>query len=271
MLDRRVVRDQMGFVINVPETPLRIVSLVPSQSELLCDLGLENRLYGVTKFCVHPQEIVSKKTKVGGTKTFHIEAIKVLNPDLIIANKEENDEELILKLKQHFPVWISDVNNLEECVRMVKDVGELTRSEVNAEFIAKKITDGFSGLPKPQRMPRTAYLIWRKPYMSVNSDTFIHDVMKRCGMQNVFAGKKGRYPQITEDELVAADPELVLLSSEPYPFAEKHFEEIEKLLPNTSVVLADGEMFSWYGSRMMFAPSYLEKLIKDVVIPVANG
>lgn len=271
MLNRKLVKDQMGFLINVPEEPLRIVSLVPSQTELLCDLGLADRLYGITKFCIHPQEVVSKKTKVGGTKSFHIEAIKVLNPDLIIANKEENDESLILRLKQHFPVWISDVKNLEECKKMIAEVGELVNKKSEADFVLEKIDEGFTHLPKPNRKPKTAYLIWRKPYMSVNSDTFIHEVMEQCGLENIFANRDSRYPEISEEELRALAPELVLLSSEPYPFSEKHFEEIERLLPSTSVVLVDGEMFSWYGSRMMYAPVYLERLIQEVIIPVSNG
>lgn len=270
MLKRRLVKDQMGFLINVPEQPLRLVSLVPSQTELLCDLGVEDRLYGVTKFCIHPEETVSKKTKIGGTKSFHIEAIQVLNPDLIIANKEENDENLILKLKQLFPVWVSDVRNLEQCRQMIGEIGDLLNKKEEAAFILEKIDAGFADLPVPARKPRTAYLIWRKPYMSVNGDTFIHDILERCGMENVFADRDGRYPEVTEEDLKAAAPELILLSSEPYPFAEKHFEEIEKFLPDTSVVLVDGEMFSWYGSRMMFAPVYLEKLIREVVLPVSG-
>lgn len=257
-------------MINVPEEPMRLVSLVPSQTELLCDLGLENRLYGITKFCVHPEEVVGKKTKIGGTKSFHIEAIKVLNPDLIIANKEENDEELILKLKQHFPVWISDVRNLEQCRSMITEVGDLLNKKEEAAYILEKIDDGFSALPQPKRKVRTAYLIWRKPYMSSNRDTFIHDMMERCGMENVFADRDGRYPEITDEDLKAANPELILLSTEPYPFSEKHFDEIEAILPDASVVLADGEMFSWYGSRMMFAPVYFDKLLKEIVIPVSG-
>lgn len=270
MLKRKLVKDQMGYLINVPEHPLRIISLVPSQTELICDLGLQDRLYGVTKFCIHPEDVVEKKTKIGGTKSFHIEAIRVLNPDLIIANKEENDQDLILKLKQHFPVWISDVRNLDQCRGMIGEVGELVEKKEEAAFVVGKIDEGFRGLPQPKRRIRTAYLIWRKPYMSVNRDTFIHDIMGRCGMENVFADRESRYPEITEEDLKAADPELILLSSEPYPFAEKHFDEIERFLPQTSVVLADGEMFSWYGSRMMFAPVYLEKLIREVVIPVSG-
>lgn len=258
-------------MINVPENPLRIVSLVPSQTELLCDLGLEDRLYGVTKFCIHPQEIVEKKTKIGGTKSFHIEAIKVLNPDLIIANKEENDEELILRLKQHFPVWISDVRNLDDCKKMILEIGELVNKKAEAEFVLGKIQAGFGKLPVAKRKIKIAYLIWRKPFMSINQDTFINDMLERCGLENVFADRDSRYPEITEEELKLANPELVLLSSEPYPFNEKHFEEIEKLLPQTSVVLVDGEMFSWYGSRMMFAPVYLEKLMQEVVIPVSEA
>jgi ABC-type Fe3+-hydroxamate transport system substrate-binding protein len=270
MLNRKSVRDMMGFVISVPENPLRIVSLVPSQTELICDLGLADRLYGVTKFCIHPEEIVSKKTVVGGTKTFHSEAIRVLNPDLIIANKEENDRDLLLNLKKHYPVWISDVKNLEECRQMISEMGTLLNREEDASFINRKIEEGFAGLPTLSRKIKTAYLIWRNPFMSANADTFINDIMQRCGLENVFAHKEVRYPEISAAELKAADPELILLSSEPYPFSEKHFAEIEEILPNASLALADGEMFSWYGSRMMFAPVYLRKLSEDILQPISS-
>lgn len=261
----------MGFSINVPEKPMRIVSLVPSLTELLCDLGLENRLYGVTKFCIHPEEVVSQKTKVGGTKTFHIEAIKVLNPDLIIANKEENDEELILKLKQHYPVWISDIETLDDCLKTIREIGDITGTRQHADRISEKIRQGFSEIPVPPRKLRAAYLIWRRPYMSINRRTFIHDMMERCGLENVFAGEESRYPEITAEQLKKANPEVIFLSTEPYPFSEKHFEEIEQLLPDCSVVLADGEMFSWYGSHMMFAPAYFNKLMDEVILPLTKA
>lgn len=260
----------MGFVISVPENPMRIVSLVPSQTELICDLGMADRLYGITKFCIHPQEVVKNKTIVGGTKTFRSEAIRVLNPDLIIANKEENDRELLLNLKKHYPVWISDVKNLDECRRMISELGSLLSREDDAAFINRKIDEGFASIPKLPRSLRAAYLIWRKPYMTVNADTFIHDIMRRCGLENVFAERGERYPEISPEELKAADPELILLSSEPYPFSEKHFAELEELLPHASLTLADGEMFSWYGSRMMFAPLYLRKLSEEILLPLAE-
>lgn len=261
----------MGFSIDVPEKPVRIVSLVPSLTELLCDLGLENRLCGVTKFCVHPKEVISQKTKVGGTKTFHIEAIKALNPDLIIANKEENDEERILKLKQHFPVWISVVETLDDCLKTIQEIGDMTGSRQNAGRISEKIRRGFSEIPVHPGKLRAAYLIWRRPYMSINRSTFIHDIMERCGLENVFAGEESRYPEISAGQLKEADPQVVLLSSEPYPFSEKHFEEIKQLLPGCTAVLVDGEMFSWYGSRMMFAPAYLMKLRDEVILPLSKA
>lgn len=260
----------MGFVISVPENPMRIVSLVPSQTELICDLGMADRLYGVTKFCIHPEDVVKRKTVVGGTKTFHPEAIRVLNPDLIIANKEENDRELLLNLKKHYPVWISDVKNLDECRQMISELGSLLNREEDSSFINRKIEEGFSAVPTLSRRVRTAYLIWRKPYMTVNADTYIHDMMQRCGLENVFAHREARYPEISPEELKAADPELILLSSEPYPFSEKHFAELEEWLPNASLALADGEMFSWYGSRMMFAPIYFRRLSEEILFPLAG-
>jgi ABC-type Fe3+-hydroxamate transport system substrate-binding protein len=245
---------------NLPCLPQRIISLVPSQTELLFDLGLHNETVGITKFCVHPQAWFTTKDKIGGTKTIDIEKIKGLQPDLLIANKEENVKDQIEELAKDYPVWLTDVNNLADALQMITDIGILTGKADAATVLANGIRQAFIGLPVSDKPVKAVYLIWRKPYMTVGGDTFIHDMLQRCGFQNIFA-ENTRYPQISIPQLQTANCQLLLLSSEPYPFKQKHAEELGKLLPQTTVVLVDGEMFSWYGSRLLQSASYFNQLI----------
>lgn len=257
-------RDQMNFVICIPNNLRRIVSLVPSQTEFLCDLGLEENIVGITKFCIHPESCYRSKVRVGGTKNFTLETIQLLNPDIIIANKEENDEHQILKLKNLYPVWISDVRTLQQAEDMMRRLGEVFGREKKALEIINQIKLNFSKVQPLQRKLRTAYIIWRKPYMTINSDTFIHDMMQQVGLDNCFSHEESRYPVVTESMLKDAAPEVILLSSEPYPFKEKHVEEFSSICPNARVFLVNGEMFSWYGSRLIHSPVYFKKLINEL-------
>lgn len=250
--------DQTGRTISLHETPQRIVSLVPSQTELLHYLGLQNEVVGITKFCIHPTEWFRNKTRVGGTKNINIEIIRQLQPDLIIANKEENVKEQVEMLANEFPVWVSDVNNLDNALHMIEDVGALTGRPHQAIDLSGKIKSKFNSLPRPATNIRAAYFIWREPYMTVGHDTFIHDIMMRCGLTNIYADKT-RYPATDIDELKALQPKVILLSSEPYPFKQKHIDELHHHLPGTQIMLVDGEMFSWYGSRLLQTPDYLMK------------
>jgi len=244
--------------------PRRIVSLVPSQTELLHDLGLEEEVIGITKFCVHPQHWFRSKTRIGGTKKLHTDIIRRLQPDLIIANKEENVREQVEELAREFPVHTTDVWDLDSSLQMIRDVGTLTGRPEQANSIANRIRHAFDELEKnvSSTLP-AAYLIWKDPYMTIGHDTFIHDMMNRCGFENVFANRS-RYPSITLPELQTANCKLLLLSSEPYPFKQKHIEELQALLPGKKILLADGEMFSWYGSRLLHAPAYFAHLRKMV-------
>lgn len=255
-------RDQMGWLVTIPDKIERIVSLVPSQTEYLCSLGLEKKIVGITRFCIHPDSCFRSKVRVGGTKDFDLEAIRLLQPDLIIANKEENEEEQVLKLKTMYPVWISDVKNLEEAKQMMLQLGEVLGKKEKAIELVRKTEHNFAHLVPLQKKIKALYLIWRKPYMTVNKNTFIHSMMEVCGFQNIYAGNRSRYPKISENDLPEKQPEVILLSSEPYPFREKHFEEIHRLYPDARIYLVDGEYFSWYGSRLIQAPAYLSKLVK---------
>lgn len=247
--------DHTGRNIHLPSVPRRIISLVPSQTELLADLGLEEEVVGITKFCVHPTTWFLSKTRVGGTKQVKMDIIHRLRPDLILANKEENVKEQIEELEKHYPVWVSDVNNVDDAYEMIYAVGYMTGKAASAQRKISAIREAFQGLHAIRHRPRTAYLIWREPYMTVGGDTFIHAMMEAAGFDNVFARER-RYPEITAADLQAMNIELLLLSSEPYPFKQKHIDELQPQLPQTKILLADGEMFSWYGSRMLLAPPY---------------
>lgn len=239
--------------------PQRIVSLVPSQTELLFDLGLEEQVVGITKFCIHPANWLKTKTIIGGTKNVHIDKVLSLNPDLIIANKEENTKEQILELSQFVPIFVTDISNIETATKMIADIGKITHTLEKANSIVQQIGNGFRYIKDIVNKRKTLYLIWRKPWMSIGKDTFIHAVLQHIGCINV-CENKSRYPELTAELITQLRPELILLSSEPYPFKEQHIQELKAIVPNAELKLVDGEMFSWYGSRLIQAPDYLQKI-----------
>lgn len=250
--------DQLSRTVEFNFPPKRIISLVPSQTELLFYMGLRDSLMGITKFCTHPADEVKRITKVGGTKTIRFDLIEQLNPDLIIGNKEENDREAITLLEKKYPVWMSDIDTVDDALNMIQSIGEITNSQPSASQLVSDLRISFSHLQKrhPQRV---LYLIWKSPWMAAGKNTFIDSMLNHAGWQNAVV--LDRYPTLTESQILAIDPEVVFLSSEPFPFAEKHIAELKLLLPQAKIVLVDGEMFSWYGSRMLLAPAYFNSLI----------
>ncbi|MDO6432355.1 helical backbone metal receptor [Flavitalea sp. BT771] len=256
--------DQLNRTISLDHLPRRIISLVPSQTQLLHALGLEEEVIGVTRFCVHPDSWFRKKTRVGGTKDIRSDIIQSLQPDLIIANKEENQQHQIEALAANYPVWVSDVATLEDALAMINALGTLTGKMQEALSLTDRIGRQFQELALLHPRPlRTAYFIWRDPWMVAGGDTFIHHMLQQCGLSNIFAGEN-RYPAITLDELADRRCELVLLSSEPYPFRDKHIAEIREVLPAARFRLVDGEMFSWYGSRLLESPACFRQLLDSL-------
>jgi ABC-type Fe3+-hydroxamate transport system substrate-binding protein len=249
------VTDQLNRTLSIPQVPMRIVSLVPSQTELLVDLGLGDKIVGVTKFCIHPFGFKKEKTIIGGTKNFNFEKIKALNPDLIIGNKEENYKEGIERLEQNYPVWMSDIFNLDNAIKMILSVGLITNSKEKAEEITTKITEKRNTLLANKKTTKKAiYLIWKNPYMAAGSNNYINEMMDLNGYSNTCNTKEySRYPELTEEQIKKLNPETILLSSEPFPFKQKHVEELNKLVPNACIKLVDGELYSWYGSRIIKA------------------
>ena len=250
--------DQMGREVRFHYPPLRIVSLVPSQTELLFDLGLCKQLEGVTKFCVHPHDARHRRV-IGGTKNFNFTEIRAAQPDLIIGNKEENYQEGIAKLEKHYPVWMSDVADLPGALDMIRNIGTITGKQHLAEQLAASIDGSFTALPTLGSLEPVAYFIWRKPYMVAAGGTFIDDMLRRAGFANVFGGL-GRYPEVSTEQLQTAAPARIFLSSEPYPFAEKHLAEFQAICPGARVQVVDGELFSWYGSRLLQSAPYFQQL-----------
>lgn len=257
-----IFKDQMNRTIRLEASPKRIVSLVPSQTEFLFDLGLENEVVGITKFCVHPQERFRSKTRIGGTKTVNIEKIKALNPDLIIANKEENTKADIEALEKIAPVWISDIFTLDDALEMMQQVGEICGKSQKAAEIVQSIKSQFETFENPSRSglfsPKVIYLIWKNPYLIAGKNTFIDDMLQRCGLENLT--QTDRYPEWKPEE--SETPDYILLSSEPFPFKQKDLDELKNQFPKAKILLVDGELFSWYGSRLKLSVAYFKMLFK---------
>lgn len=255
--------DQLGRKIELPSSLKRIISLVPSQTELLYDLGLRDEVVGITKFCIHPKEWFRTKTRIGGTKKFNFEIIKQLHPDLIIGNKEENEKTQIEQLMQEYPVWMSDIFTLHDALDMITRVGTLVNKQQESQVLKLQIEAAFRNLDilRPNHeLPSVAYFIWRNPWMVAGSNTFINDMLSRCGLQNIFTDANDRYPEIGPEQIKEANPKVILLSSEPYPFNENHIQELQTLCPASKIMLVNGELFSWYGSRLLKSPKYFIKL-----------
>ena len=255
-----VYKDQINRTITLTQTPKRIVSLVPSQTELLVDLGLKDFLVGITKFCVHPNNIREEIQVVGGTKKVSFDKIKNLSPDIIICNKEENTFEMVEELQKIAPVWVSDIKTVDDSFDMIHQLGKVFNvskkaSDLVSEMISEK--KDFEDFMKDKASKRVAYLIWKNPYMGVGNLTFIDAILELNKFENILKNKTSRYPEVIHEELKEAD--LILLSSEPYPFKIEDVNEIKKALQK-EVLLVDGEYFSWYGSRLKDAFTYFKTL-----------
>ena len=242
----------------------RIVSVVPSQTELLSFLGLENEVIGITKFCIYPNEWSLTKIRVGGTKNLNIQKILNLQPDLIIANKEENDREQIEYLSSLYDVYVSDIRNLQSSLDMIADVGMMTDKNQDATLLISEILKNFNSINILPSTISVAYMVWKNPYMVAGGDTFISDMLRRCSFINAF-GDINRYPEILITDLLEKRCECLLLSSEPYPFKESDIDALRSLIPGIKIILVDGEFFSWYGSRLLMAPSYFQQVINEIL------
>jgi ABC-type Fe3+-hydroxamate transport system substrate-binding protein len=261
--------DQTGKLVFMPSPPRRIVSLVPSLTELLYDLHLDEEVVGITKFCVHPEQWYRSKQRIGGTKNADIALIKSLQPDLV---KEENIKEQVEAIAAFCPVYCSDISNLEEAYEAIAQIGALTDRSAKAEELIGELRQDFSQLHTATNKLRCVYLIWNKPYMSAGGDTFIHAMLRTAGFENVFQNLL-RYPETDLQQIAAYDVDVVFFSSEPFPFNQQHLDDFttawqqqfpQKKMPLLRIV--DGEMFSWYGSRLLYATEYFKKLRESLFL-----
>jgi ABC-type Fe3+-hydroxamate transport system substrate-binding protein len=260
----KILVDQLGTQHTFETTPKRIVSLVPSQTELLVDLGLEDALVGITKFCVHPVYLKSTKTIVGGTKNIKFDKIKALQPDIIICNKEENTKEIVDELSAICQVWVTDIYTIADNNQMICDFGEIFNRRTDAQKWIDKINfahQDFQNFIQYKPIRKAAYFIWANPYMVAGNSTFINEMLKFNRFQNIYESKEGRYPEVELKKIrLDGDPDYVFLSSEPFPFKDEHAFEIGRFTHHAITIFVDGEMFSWYGSRLVKAFSYFKTL-----------
>lgn len=260
--------DQLGTQHIFEKTPTRIISLVPSQTELLYDLGLEDSIIGITKFCVHPYHLKSTKTIVGGTKTIKFDKIKELLPDVIICNKEENTKDIVEELRLICPVWVTNIYTIEDNLQMIADFGQVFNKRIEASKWINKINfvyEDFKVFSASLPKLKVAYFIWKNPYMAAGKNTFINYLLKLNNFTNIYENKESRYPEIELKKIrLEGDPDIVFLSSEPYPFKDEEAFEIGRFTHHAKTIFVDGEMFSWYGTRLLKAFEYF-KLVHNKI------
>lgn len=249
--------DHLGRELSYSFPPKRIVSFCPAITETMYHLHLENEVVGRTRFCVHPQPQVNEAINVGGTKDLKMDRIHDLQPDLIIAEKEENTKEMVAELEEHYPVFVFEIQTYDDALRMIRDVGQITDRTSEASNMVSQISTQFMELPRMNNV-RIAYVIWQNPYMVVGKNTYIQSLLHKMGFTNPFTHFEGRYPAITEDDLRKAELDYLFLATEPFPFRDQHIQKFSNLLPDTIPMIVDGEMF-WYGAKMIEAATYFKK------------
>ncbi|RXK61512.1 cobalamin-binding protein [Lacibacter luteus] len=264
--------DQTGKRVFIPSPPLRIISLVPSLTELLYSLQLENEVAGITKFCVHPESWFRTKKRIGGTKNVDVNAVQLLQPNIVIASKEENVKEQVEAIAAFCPVYCSDIANLNDAYEAIEQIGLLTDRSAHAKELTQQIKQRFAQITIAKQSLRCIYLIWKKPYMSAGGDTFINEMLTAAGFENVLQEQK-RYPEITLEQIAALNVDVVFFSSEPFPFKQQHIDaftsEWQYQMPQIkmpALQIVDGEFFSWYGSRLLYAAEYFKKLRESLFL-----
>jgi ABC-type Fe3+-hydroxamate transport system substrate-binding protein len=262
--------DASGVPFTPRRPPRRIVSLVPSTTELLCDLGLAGELVGVTAYCVEPRAVVRSKVRIGGEKNPDLERIRGLAPDLVVANVEENVRADVEALRAWgIPVWVTYPRTVDEGLRMIRELGEVTGAGAAATAMAGQLEQSVERARDRARgrVPaRVFYAIWREPYMTVGGDTYISDVLATGGAANVFADSPQRYPAVSLPEVAARRPDVILLPDEPFRFRRVHVADFADY-PAVAAVrdgrihLVDGKPFSWHGRRLADALAALAALM----------
>lgn len=254
--------DDLGREVVLPEPARRIVSLVPSITELAAALGAE--VVGCTRFCVRPAGLWEKAVRVGGTKDVQLDRVRALQPDLILANEEENDREQVLALAREFPVYVTSVKDLTDNKKLVRRVGKLLGAASWSRQLLAQNAAVWSVWHLEEWPPLgVAYAIWRDPWMFAGGGTFIDAMLQEAGLVNVLAHME-RYPTLEPERIRELKPEAVLLSSEPFPFGPRHLKEARRLFPDSRIILADGQAFSWYGLRPLSAVAECRRVRQEL-------
>ncbi|MDX2172934.1 MAG: helical backbone metal receptor [Bacteroidota bacterium] len=254
-----IYTDQLNNKLKLTSTPKRIISIVPSQSEFLWEIGIRKELIGITKFCIHPNKMFTSIERVGGTKKLNFKKIRALKPDLIIANKEENNQQEIELLQKEFNVWISDIYNFKDAFKMMEKLSIILNKEAETQKLITDIKASLRPIKNIFKQKTVAYFIWNKPYMLAASNTYINFILNYLGLTNATESMQ-RYPEVDNDALKKLNPNLCFLSSEPFPFKQKHVLELQQILPNSKILIVDGEVFSWYGPRMVHLADFVKQI-----------
>ena len=251
--------DATGAAVVLPGPPQRIVSLVPSITEILFTLGVGPAVAGCTVYCTQPPDGVATTTRVGGEKNPKLELIRDLGADLVIANIEENLPEHVATLRSWgIPVYVTYPRTVPDGIRLLAELGAVTGAAERGAALARELDAllaDVEGASRGRRPVRVFYPIWRHPYMTIGADTYAHDMLARCGGVSVFADRASRYPTVTLDEMASAAPEVILLPDEPYRFRRVHVADFEPY-PDVPAVrdgrihLMDGKLLTWYGPRI---------------------
>jgi len=264
MNTKRVVFDSLNRKIELSVNPERIISLSPSISEYVFDAGGGELLVGRTRYCKYPVSHIKKVPCIGGTKSIDLDRVRLLNPDLIIASEEDNDMETLNLLAETYPVYITRVRNLNEAMENMWHLGELINREKQTLDLITKIKNQFADLKPLEKRKRVMYIMWTNPLITVNENTLIHDVLDRCGFENVTSCFDDKYPRIDIETIEDLKPDVLLMSDDPYPFNKDHVEEMQRRFPKMKIELVNGEVFSWHESHLSKTCDYLSPFLSKL-------
>lgn len=262
--------DASGVAVSMPAPPRRIVSLIPSITEILFALGLGDAVAGCTVYCTQPPEGVATKTRVGGEKNPKLDLIRDLGADLVVANIEENLREHVETLRAWgIPVYVTYPRTVADGIRLVRELGAVTGAAARGAEIAAALDSRLAEIRagrEERRRARVFCPIWRNPYMTINGDTYVHDMLAACGGENVFARLPKRYPEISLADVALARPDVILLPDEPYRFRRAHIADFSPYpdmpaMRDGRIHLVDGKLLSWYGPRIEHALAILPGLL----------
>lgn len=257
----------MARDLSTLSNPRRLVSLVPSTTETVHALSAGDRLVGVTRFCVHPPEARKRARVIGGTKSPDLGRILALEPDLVLANQEENRKEDVERLEERVPVLVAYPRDVSQAIADIRALGALLGVPERTFALVSDIERARRAMRESARPFRYLYFVWRRPYMVAARGTFIASLLAEAGGINVAPADRGRYPEVQAGDVESSNADVLLLSSEPFPFREEHASELRSALAGDlreRILLVDGELLSWHGARLRDGVPYLARLSERI-------